>query len=219
MTTITIATDSGNLDLPVDQLVVAGYTGRNRDAIDHHIAELAAIGVPEPDSVPAYYLLEAALVTTETDLAVGSASTSGEVEPVLIRHEGRYYLTVGSDHTDRDLERTGIALSKAACPKPIAAVAIDLGTEPSIAAWDAIEMRCRVDGELYQEGSLAQTRPLAEILAEGVEHGIGDTSLVLFGGTLPLIDGTFRYGSDWRMELHVPDHPALVLTYTTHEES
>ena len=37
------------------QLVIAGWTGRDAAAIQHHIDELQAIGVPPPSSVPLYY--------------------------------------------------------------------------------------------------------------------------------------------------------------------
>src|SRR3569833_3938732 len=102
-----------------DRLIVAGYTARDTAAVEQHIAELAAIGVPRPATVPAFYDLDAALLTTDGVVEVAGPTTSGEVEPVVIRHGGRFYLGVGSDHTARDLERTALALSQAACPKPI----------------------------------------------------------------------------------------------------
>ena len=40
------------LTLAIDQMVIAGWTGRDAAAIEHHIAELTAIGVPRPSSVP-----------------------------------------------------------------------------------------------------------------------------------------------------------------------
>ena len=35
-------------------LIVAGWTGRDEAALNHHIEELAAIGVPRPSSVPGW---------------------------------------------------------------------------------------------------------------------------------------------------------------------
>jgi hypothetical protein len=37
------------------QLIVAGWTGRDEAIVNHHIEELAAIGVPRPSSVPVFY--------------------------------------------------------------------------------------------------------------------------------------------------------------------
>ena len=53
----TLETSTGTRALQVDvqQLVIAGWAGRNRAAIEHHIEELAAIGVPRPSAVPLYY--------------------------------------------------------------------------------------------------------------------------------------------------------------------
>ncbi|MEO9527100.1 MAG: DUF2848 family protein, partial [Roseibium sp.] len=48
-------TATGVLSCTPDRLIVAGWTGRDRAAVDHHIEELAAIGVPTPSSVPLYY--------------------------------------------------------------------------------------------------------------------------------------------------------------------
>jgi 4-hydroxyphenylacetate 3-monooxygenase len=193
------------------QLVVAGYTGSDEAAVRHHIEELAAIGVPAPASVPAYYPLDRSLLTTDPVISVDGGYTSGEVEPVLVRAEGTCWLTVGSDHTDRDLERDDIGRSKAACPKPVATQAIRLGEDPTVTDWDRIRIRSWVDGDLYQDGTLAALRPLADTLARCPAGG-GD--LVLFGGTVPLLDGTFRAGTDWRLTLEAPGLDPLELRYS-----
>jgi Protein of unknown function (DUF2848) len=46
------------------QFVIAGWTGRNAQAIEHHIEELAALGIARPSQVPLYYRASAALLTT-----------------------------------------------------------------------------------------------------------------------------------------------------------
>ncbi|GAA1252239.1 DUF2848 domain-containing protein [Prauserella halophila] len=213
------------VDVTPGRLVVAGYTGRDQAAVRHHIDELAAIGVPEPDSIPAFYELDTDLLTVANDVEVAGEQTSGEVEPVLIRSEGRHYLTVGSDHTDRALERDDIKTSKGACPKPMAGTVLDLGDRPESLPWDEITAGCWLDGELYQDGALAQLLPITQVLAEWDSFGAGtdfdtdfDTDaddLVLFGGTMPLLGGGFRFGREWRMRLHVPGQPAVELTYTS----
>ena len=45
-----------------DALIMAGWTGRDRAAVDHHIAELAALGVPGPTRIPTFYRLDPALL-------------------------------------------------------------------------------------------------------------------------------------------------------------
>lgn len=196
-------------------LVVAGYTGRDPDTVRHHIEELAAIGVPEPATIPAFFPLDTGLLTTGAEIEVAGSTTSGEVEPVLLRIGGRCFLTVGSDHTDREIERSAILQSKAACPKPISATVIELGDEPDLADWDSIVARSWVDGDPYQEGNLGAILPISEVVAGWDRTGTGpDVDLAIFGGTLPLLDGTFRFGRNWRMQLEIPGRPPLEASYS-----
>ncbi|QXJ22261.1 DUF2848 family protein [Actinomadura graeca] len=192
---------AGDLECAPRHLIVAGYTGRDEAAVRAHIEELAAIGVPEPPAVPAFYRLDPALLTMEPVVAVDGGNTSGEVEPVLIRHEGRLYLGVGSDHTDRDIERTGIAESKAACPKPLGGEVVQL---PDGDAWDGIRVESSVDGRPYQAGTLATLRTPRDLLARLAEElGELDGDVVVFAGTLPLLGGAFVPGRRWQLALTV----------------
>jgi len=193
------------------RLVVAGYTGSDEASVRHHIEELAAIGVPAPATVPAYYPLNVGLLTMADQITVKGGYTSGEVEPVLVKRAGAFWLTLGSDHTDRDLEREDIRISKAMCPKPIAAAAIFLGEDPTVVDWPEIRIRSWVDGEPYQDGTLAALRPLAETAAGYPEAD--HPELVVFGGTVPLLTGTFRAGTTWRMSLEAPGLDPLELEY------
>ncbi|MGA4837351.1 DUF2848 family protein [Streptomyces sp. G45] len=204
------------LEIAPARLIVAGYTARDRASVDHHIAELAAIGVPPPSSVPAFYDLDPRLVTTDAVIEVAGAATSGEVEPVIVRHGGRYFLAVGSDHTDRELERADIAAAKAACPKPVGDTVVEIGPDLSALDWDAVAAESTVDGTPYQQGSAATLRHPGELVERmtAVLGGIpGD--LVLFCGTFPLLTGAFVHGSHWRVCLGLPDGTALTHRYET----
>ncbi|WP_458686351.1 DUF2848 family protein [Nocardia tengchongensis] len=214
ITQLQLRTSSGDrLAFTPTDVIVAGYTGRDSAAVAHHVDELAAIGVPRPDTIPAFYDIAADRVSTDATIEVDGPSTSGEVEPVLIYADQRYYLTVGSDHTDRVLETQSIRLSKAACPKPIAGTVIDLGTDPAIVGWDDITVCSWVNGALYQRGTLAAMLPVSELLAKWGGPGDDDSALVLFGGTIPLLDGTFRYGRHWEMSLEMPGQAPIEFTY------
>jgi hypothetical protein len=69
---------------PTD-LIMAGWTGRDRAAVDHHIAELAALGVPGPNRIPTFYRLDPALLAGPVaTIHVLGDDTSGEVEAVLL---------------------------------------------------------------------------------------------------------------------------------------
>lgn len=200
------------------QLVVAGYTGRDSRNVQAHIDELAAIGVPPPATVPTFFHLDPALVTTADSVSMGSATTSGEAEPVLVRHRGRYFLGVGSDHTDRELERSDVEQSKAICTKPIGSRVVPLTGELGGGGggwdWDEVRAQCTVDGIRYQDGRLIELRPPADLVARLQRSG-GDRGedLVLFCGTFPLLGGEFIYGRQWHIELAIRDQWTLGHTY------
>ena len=59
----------------IDNLVIAGWTGRDEKAIRHHIEELAAIGVPRPSTVPLFYRVAATQLSQTTALQVLGRST------------------------------------------------------------------------------------------------------------------------------------------------
>src|SRR3954466_15527106 len=98
-------------------LIVAGWTSRDEAALGHHIEELAAIGVPRPSSVPVFYRNAATNVVQTERLEVLGPDTSGEVEPVIVALNDGLWIGLGSDHTDRQAETMGIALSKQLCGK------------------------------------------------------------------------------------------------------
>lgn len=218
--TLNVAGTTRTICLDPQQLIVAGYTGRDEAAVREHIEELAAIGIAPPPQVPMRYDLAPALLTTDASFEVNGEATSGEVEPVLLRHDRRWYLGVGSDHTDRSLEREDIGRSKAACPKPLGSVVVELHpgiTEGSVdAIWDTATVASTVDGHLYQSGPLSALRTPANLLghlAEALEGVDPDADIAVFTGTVPLLDGEFRYGRHWTLTLRFGDHE-LTHTYS-----
>jgi Protein of unknown function (DUF2848) len=218
--TLQVTGTGEQLALRPERLVVAGYTGRDETVVARHIAELASIGVPPPPTVPAFYDLDPALLTTDPVIEVTGPSTSGEVEPVIVRHGDRHFLAVGSDHTDRDLERTDIAASKAACPKPLGARVREIGPELASLDWDLLTADSTVDGQPYQAGAIATLRHPAELVRR-MTAALGEITgdVVLFCGTLPVLGETFVHGAAWRMELGMPGGPTLTHAYETSPKS
>jgi hypothetical protein len=117
------ASHSRLLSVTPTELVIAGWTGRNHAAIEHHIHELEALGVPRPSTVPLYYRVSHQQLTQDDTVQALGAESSGEAEPVLFFTQGEWWLTVGSDHTDRQVETYSVAVSKQMCAKPLARVA------------------------------------------------------------------------------------------------
>ena len=153
---VRLAFDVGTAD--IEDLVIAGWTGRDVAALKHHIEELKAIGVQPPSSVPLYYRAAAALLTQSDTIQVLGDDSSGEVEPVLIGTPERLWVTIGADHTDRKVESYNIAVSKQVCQKPVGRTAWRFeDIEPH---WDRLILRSFVieagKKVLYQEGPLAK---------------------------------------------------------------
>ncbi len=210
-----VQADSGKrLDLVNPRLVVAGYTGRDPAAVARHIEELAGIGVPPPPRVPAFFELDPQLLTTAAVIEVGAPNTSGEVEPVLIRHENRYYLGLGSDHTDRDLERDDVAAAKAVCPKPLCRSVIALPGVVTSLDWDTYTVAAQADGLEYQHDRLSALRRPSDLL-DRLRDASGDRGgdLVLYAGTVPLLTGHFLARTHWHLSLAVPASTTLTHSY------
>lgn len=181
--------EGGRIDVPVRQLVIAGWTGRDLDAVEHHIDELAALGVARPSAVPLYYRVAHTLLTQSDQIEVLGSSSSGECEPVLVRYQSAWWLTLGSDHTDRQFEAQSVVHSKQLCAKPIAR---------QLWRWDAIAARAD-DLELgsqifedgrwvqYQRGRLIMIRPLMALVDGLSGHATIADGLVMFCGTLSAV--------------------------------
>jgi len=142
----------------IDSLVIAGWTGRNVEALEAHIKELEAIGVKRPKSVPIFYRVAYSLLTTASAIEVMADKSSGEVEFVLYALNDGLWLGVGSDHTDRKAETVGVTLSKQLCAKPVGATLWRYDeVKPH---WDKLKLRSTVpDGgkrRLYQEGPVTK---------------------------------------------------------------
>jgi hypothetical protein len=186
-------------------LIVAGWTGRDTAALEHHIEELAALGVPRPSSVPVFYRTSVNGVTQATRLEVLGADTSGEVEPVVLALPDGMWLGVGSDHTDRKAETMGIALSKQLCGK---VVGTDLWRLDDVAAhWDQLIIRAHavIDGKrvLYQEGPLVRMRTPANLLSLYDGSAALAPGTLMFCGTVGAIGG-IRPAQRFEMELADP---------------
>ena len=204
--TLTVHGKSGttHAHIVVQQLIVAGWTGRDRAVLEAHIEELAALGVARPKSVPIFYRVAADLLTTGETIQVVGQESSGEVEAVLFKHGGELYVGVGSDHTDRKLEAVGITLSKQVCAKPVSA---EVWPWREVADhWDELTLRSTlpVTGERYQEGATTALRRPDELLAlyEEREGSVADGT-VMFCGTLP-VHGGIRFASEMALELVDP---------------
>lgn len=196
MTELSLTLGGRETTVAVHTAIVAGWTGRDRAAVEQHMAELEELGVPRPSSAPIFYRVSAARLTTSEEIE-STAASSGEVEVVLLRHGGELWVGAGSDHTDREVETYGVAVSKQLCDKPVAR---ELWRYEDVAPhWDELELRSWIgDGELYQEGALAGLMHPDDLLGlAGPELADGT---LMFCGTFAAIGG-IRPGTPFRYEL------------------
>lgn len=193
---ITLSTKDGDrkATLSAQRLFVMGWTARDVDAMEAHIRELEEMGIPRPARTPILYRNSVARLTTTDCIEVSGGSTSGEVEFVIAMIDGEKWVGVGSDHTDRELEKQGITVAKQICDKPIAPV---FWPHDEVAGhWDKLILRSQIEEAggtvTYQEGTVNAMRPAEELLsiiaADEETGGMRDGD-VMMGGTLPAKGG------------------------------
>jgi hypothetical protein len=189
-----------------DRLICCGWVGRDRAALEAHIEELAALGIPRPGRVPIFLNFSPYLVTNDRRVTVVSDKSSGEVEYVLLCRGGKMWVTVGSDQTDRDVETKSIPGSKQMYVKYVADVCWPY--EDVQAHWDALILRCWITHRgvrtLYQEAPLASILSPSELLANLPDGRFAaNDHVVLFSGTIATTAGLV-YGDAYEIELDDP---------------
>ena len=191
--------------LEVTDMVIAGWAGRDADAMERHIRELEALGVARPRQTPIFYRVSASRLSTGAVIDVMGEDSSGEAECVLASSGGRLYVGIGSDHTDRKVETFGVTASKQICDKPISRVFWPFDEVAD--HWDDLEIVSHVTiaGErmLYQQGRVSDLLA-PKVLMKKLTGGDGlPEGTLMFCGTLPAIGG-IRPGSAFECRLRDP---------------
>jgi Protein of unknown function (DUF2848) len=192
-------------EVAIDQAVIAGWTGRDPAAVERHIRELEALGVKRPATTPIFYRVSAARLTTGEMIEAVGESSGGEVEFVLLQHEGRLWVGAGSDHTDREVEKYGVTVSKQMCDKPLAPV---FWRYDEVAPhWDRLLLRSHVveDGKrvLYQDGGVTTMMDPRALLGRFAADGRLPGGTIMFCGTLAAHGGV-RATREFAFELEDP---------------
>lgn len=209
--TLDLILDDNGSETPLtftpNRLIVAGWTSRNKAAMEHHMTELEALGIKRPASTPVFYRNAVTRLTASEVLQTPGPGSSGEVEYVVFNIDGTLWIGVGSDHTDRDVEAYNITVSKQMCDKPLCPRLWPFAALEN--HWDTLEIESRavIDGQEvpYQKGTLAAMLPPRDLITafeaeSGTNFGPGD---VMMGGTLPAIGGV-RPADRFEFTLHDP---------------
>ncbi len=214
-----IVTKNGESVISADikNLMVVGFSGKDVEKTMEHIHELEKEGVKCPSEVPVPYQCDPQIVTRKEVIDVIGPKTSGEAEYLILCHEGKFYIGIGSDHTDREMEAVSIHKSKQVCLKPC-----------SVEFWDYEEVKDHlpqlrlistqvVDGKKidYQNGVAGDLLPF-DVIIEKVQKEVPLEDCLIYTGTVPLLNG-FRFGEQFSARL-VDDQLGreLTLTYKIH---
>jgi hypothetical protein len=170
----------------IEQMIIAGWAGRDHAAIEHHIEELAAIGVPRPSSVPLFYRVSNQLLTQDSTVQMVGNEGSGEVEVFAFMHNDQLLISLTSDHTDRGLETVSVALSKQVCSKPVGRQAWLFS---DVAAhWDQLIIESYVHENgiqvLYQSGPLSALLPPLDLISRYTNKGTLPKGTAMSCGTV-----------------------------------
>jgi hypothetical protein len=197
--------ETRHIDVDITTCIVAGWAGRDLHAIEHHIEELAELGVPRPSAVPLYYRIAANQLTQEAEVQVVGGESSGEAEVFVFAHEGQMFVSLASDHTDRKLEAHSVALSKQLCAKPVARDAWSYADVED--HWDELILRSWIEegGQrvLYQEGTLATLRHPHDLIRGHFDQDTIPSHAGMTCGTVAAIGG-IRPSQVFDMELYDP---------------
>lgn len=184
--------------------VMVGFAGRSIEKTMEHVRELEAAGVPAPKSVPAIYSCTTAMLTQDDKIQVNGNNSSGELEFLLLKHQGTLFIGICSDHTDRSMEGYSVVKSKAVCEKPIGK---DVWRYEDVKDhWDGLRMKSwqvAPDGNTedpYQDGQANEILEVEKLMeAVSKEYANTEDSCV-FSGTVKLLHG-FVYGKKFRGEI------------------
>jgi hypothetical protein len=196
-----------DLSLELKGAVLCGYTGRDRAAVQRHIDELAKEGVAPPPSVPTFYPKPSKGLSLGGEIQLVGHETSGEAEFVLFHQPEGIYVALGSDHTDRDLERLDILKAKQVCD---ATLSRHLWRYEEVQDhWDQLRMSSWVttSGErrLYQAASLAAIlapESLLSLVRRKIQGGL--EGIAVFSGTTPILTEKMVFAETFEAELLDP---------------
>lgn len=191
------------LFVDIQRVAIAGYSSRDIEMMMEQVGQLEKEHIQSPDysELPSVYPVAPGLITQRPSIDVRGGKTSGEVEYLILKHGGEYYIGLGSDHTDREIEAEDIQKSKEVCMKPVAPI-----------LWEYQEIKDHLDrirmvsavkvgkkSYEYQEGKMDDLLPPIAIMNR-VSKEMSLDDCLIFSGTIPLLR-EYRYGDKFACRL------------------
>ncbi len=176
-----------------------GWAGRNKEEVRKHAEELAEHGIRGPKNMPEHFLCSPNVITHDEEITVVGDGTCGEVEFFFFEREGKIYVGVTSEHTDRSLEAIDMVKSKAICQKPMSTKLWKY--EDVKDHWDDLELIAwqTKNGEevVYQKSKLSALLSLESLREEALKLYSSLEDCIIFSGTIPALKGLV-YGERFR---------------------
>lgn len=198
--------DGRSTDVSVDLRRMFNLGSATRDphtAVAHQReVERAGVRIAFDRPPPRIYPIAGWALTTASVIGAQGAHTSGEAEVVLVVADD-LYIGVGSDHTDRDLERVSIPWSKQVCPNVLGGRVWRFSDVAD--HWDACVLGSTVDGEDYQLVGVDAFLSPPDVLGVLRDRAaVPDSGLVVFCGTIASLSGELGFGREWSCWLTDP---------------
>ena len=191
----------------VKKMLNGGFTGRNQEEVQKHVDELKAKGIGAPDETPCFFPVFRDLITQEDIIdCLSDSGHTPEAEFVMLCTQDDIYITVGSDHTDRDLEKDSIPKAKQIYPNIIGQKVWKYSEIKE--HWDDIELKSWIkdpdSGEiiLFQDTKLSAMLTPDDLLEEAKKTAELDSldGLVILSGTVAA-NKQINYTSYFKVQL------------------
>ena len=172
----------------------AAYAGRNAEEVARHIADVLGPGANPNVPIPSLSVVSNHNLLSVGEIQEYNDTMIGEVEYVLVSHQGQILLGVGSDHCDFALESHDFTHSKNVAPDIVAS---DLWRLSDVEEYfDDLVLECKVRSNGVWQ--VVQQAPCSTLRSPGfwVGHPFFGGSLpegaVIFSGTINHLSGMIR---------------------------
>ena len=178
--------------IPIGSASAARFTARDVEAKRRELDEMIAregrlTGATRTN--PSICHIGRYLLTQSSEFEVQGPMTGGEAEVVAIQEGGDLFISVGSDHVDRELDSLFPDKPKQLCPHPIASTAWPYGEVRD--HWDSMRLYSHVVAGGHtvpiQDGALSEQVDLEFLLAMDTVKTLA-RPMVLFCGSAAFVE-------------------------------
>lgn len=193
-------------EMDVIRTYVTGSSTRDPEVARKHHGEIARSGIRISFEVPfpRIYPVSPLMLTSEHEIHSLHDRTSGEAEVLIVVDRGETFVTVGSDHTDRQLEQVSIPWSKQMSPNVIARTLWPWEEVRDV--WDDCILSCTLDGRIYSRTTVDVFLTPPDLLAAMSERVTFPETFVVCSGAFAALDETLHYGERWGVSLEDPSN-------------